>query len=43
MNCLHRIGTVLWVMTFGIWYVFSIAWSEASQDEINREHGDGEA
>jgi hypothetical protein len=39
----HQIGTVLWVITFGVWYACVIAWEEARQDEINRSHGEGEA
>jgi hypothetical protein len=37
-----RVATVLWCLAFGIWYALYVAWGEAAQDEIRREHGDGE-
>lgn len=40
---LHRIATVLFVLTFGLLFVAFIAYGNARQEEIDREHGEGEA
>lgn len=42
----YFVGTCLWIPLVLVWCVVAgllLAWTDARQDEIDREHGEGEA